>query len=343
MSDSPTFANLGWLHMKIKYKAPAVSVFFCIVTCALVGALSYIQSRDALNESTIGQLQLILDARSSALLGKVQNAQFSLVSLSENANFTEAISNLVSSYDSSTEEELRLEFMPEGTTPVERALITGEGLSSIYAWAHGTVHGFMKGVYDLTGITDAYIVLSNGQVIYSVTKSDDGFLQAFETFEENALARSAGAAMNSQMGQVSFSQFVEYEAAGSQVSGFWSVPFFPRFASESTPPEGAIVFRLSSESMASFLSADRGTEDVFLMASDGTLLTKRALVADQDLLQPAVDEQTFAQIKQVGAGYVDIPGQDRGDLVAVVAPVTVSGQDCHSDSIKTETGCVGTS
>src|SRR3546814_5808265 len=57
-------------------------------------------------------------------------------------------------------------------TPEQRAEITGENAQGMYAWRHAGLHATFHAQWQALALSDIYLVLADGRIIYSVTKRD---------------------------------------------------------------------------------------------------------------------------------------------------------------------------
>src|SRR3546814_13729973 len=55
-------------------------------------------------------------------------------------------------------------------TPEQRAEITGENAQGMYAWRHAGLHATFHAQWQALALSDIYLVLADGRIIYSVTQ-----------------------------------------------------------------------------------------------------------------------------------------------------------------------------
>src|SRR3546814_17611749 len=74
-------------------------------------------------------------------------------------------------------------------------------------------------------LSDIYLVLADGRIIYSVTKSD-GFLSKVGDLGSTALADVATKALAAKPGEQVFRDFAAYDSGIDGDSAFWSQPVY---------------------------------------------------------------------------------------------------------------------
>src|SRR3546814_2303911 len=160
-------------------------------------------------------------------------------------------------------------------------------------------------------LSDIYLVLADGCIIYSVTKSD-GFLSKGGDLGSTALADVATKALAAKPGEQVFHDFAAYDSGSDRVSAFWAQPVY-RLATvnDGVPPIAAIVFRMSADKVAATIGgqeADGTPQDNVLVGADGVIRTERSGIEGAKEMEYTVGSGLMAEYTHVmtvgtGIGY----------------------------------------
>lgn len=317
------------VSMKLKFKVPIVVVLFCALSCLSIGSLSYVESKQALMESALQRLQLIAAAKGQILSHNLENAQKSLEGLANSQTFYEALNNLDGAYKTTEPDEIKQAFQVEKKSAEERAQILGDPQSNIYSWRHSTLHPSFLAIWQSAGISDAYVIQSNGLVIYTITKSDAFLNNIFEQ-SQTALSQIARTGLNLRKGESEFQDFTAYRVNDEvETSAFWVRPVYPAFAMEDAKPEAVVVFRLSSKKIAQMIhdrSEDANPQDNFIIGVDGKSRSDRLMTNGPKALTHQVDEEALAQIKSAQVRTIEFNDENVGPELAAFSPIKTAGQ-----------------
>ncbi|WP_135078949.1 methyl-accepting chemotaxis protein [Terasakiella sp. SH-1] len=263
--------------MKLKFKVPIVAVLFCAISCVSVGTLSYIQSKDAMEVSTLKRLQDIAFTKARELKRNMEEARSSLNGLAGTVASFRAIEALQMAYSVDQKQEIQKIYADPAKKPKERAAISGTGLKDMYSWRHSGLHSTFEVAWRTAELSDIYIVSAQGEFIYSVTKSD-AFLKTLDDLADTPLAKIAKDAFKLKQNEATFVNFTPYDSGYDKVSAFWAQPVYPQFINKNTKPIAVVIYRMSSAQVSKMLSDkedDGSLQDNFLIASDGKLRSNR--------------------------------------------------------------------
>jgi len=297
--------------MKLRVKVPLFAVMLCLVSCAVIGILGYVQSRNALYENAVKRLDFVAQIKTDQLTRSLGAITGQLEGLTRSEAVSTGVENLVSAYGTEKPEDIRAAYAKPEWDREQRMAVTGENSRSIYGWRHIGLHGAFVATLRSTDLSDIYVVQPDGQVIYSVTKSD-AFLDNIGKMGDSPLATAARQAMKLPRGQWVFQDFAAYDSGEDKASAFWAIPVYPLTAgNDNRQPNGVVIFRLSSDKVTSLLSAteaDGSVQDNFLAGSDGVIRSNRT--AGPDATAPALSYTVSAEMRQAfSAGQM-------GDMVA---------------------------
>ena len=176
--------------MTLKTKVPLIAVLLCLTSCALIGGFGYVQSRNALFESAVERLGFIAETKRDRLARVMSATAGSLDGMARSEGVFQGIESLAVAIDADEIEAVRALYADPALTPLQRAEITGETAKGMYSWRHTWLHASFVSQWRSAEISDAYVVLPDGRIIYSVTKSD-GFLNSLSNLGRTPLAGAA--------------------------------------------------------------------------------------------------------------------------------------------------------
>ena len=211
--------------MTLKTKVPLIAVLLCLTSCALIGGFGYVQSRNALFESAVERLGFIAETKRDRLARVMSATAGSLDGMARSEGVFQGIESLAVAIDADEIEAVRALYTDPALTPLQRAEITGETAKGMYSWRHTGLHASFVSQWRSAEISDAYVVLPDGRIIYSVTKSD-GFLNSLSNLGRTPLAGAAERALTLPAGEHVFVDFAAYESGLDAVSAFWAQPVY---------------------------------------------------------------------------------------------------------------------
>ena len=319
--------------MKLQYKVPFVAVLLCMTSCALIGILGYIQSRDALFDAAVNRLSFIAETKRDHLSRLLTTTSENLDGLARSEGVIKGVEDLIVAFETEQSKigEIRNFFADPKLTPEERAEITGEKRKDIYSWRHVGLHSSFSALWHTSEISDVYIVSRNGWIVYSVTKGD-GFLRNIADMGPSPMSKIAREALDLHQGEQAFIDFSPYESgAVDTVSAFWAQPLYDAAAFRGGQPAmAALVIRISSAKISNAIGGEEqdGTpQDNMLVGGDGILRTDRAL---DDLSARALEYSVAQELRQAFAegkgGEMAVEDPLSGTLLAAYRPLNVSGR-----------------
>ncbi|MDV7341497.1 methyl-accepting chemotaxis protein [Terasakiella sp. A23] len=262
------------------------------------------QSRDALTESALNRLGFTTTAKKRDLEKQVKGITDALKGMAHSQTFFGAVKNIAGAMKASKPEEVRKNFAPPGSSPLERIEITGEGVKDLYSWRHSALHSSVVASWKNLNFTDLYVVLPDGSIPYSLTKSD-GFTRNIndKEFKETPLAKIASAALSLEESKGLSTDVVPYESGRDQSSIFWAYPVFSSYnLNQKNKPLGAIVIRLSSAQLAQILT-EQNKQDNYLISTEGRLLSDRLIKRGAKAFSYIMPEDALQQIKAAPTGH----------------------------------------
>ena len=315
--------------MTLRVKVPLIAVLLSLISCALIGVLGYVQSRDALYESAVNRLSFIAETKRDQLARSLDATASDLDGMSRSEAVFQGIESLIVAIDADEIDKVREFYMNPELNREQRAEITGEGVKGMYSWRHAGLHASFLSLWRSSDISDASLVLPDGRIIYSITKTD-GFLKSLDEIGAGPLTEAARAALQLPQGEHDFQDFQAYDAgADDKVSAFWAQPVYRLSTmADGQPPIAAIIFRMSADKIAKAIGgeeADGSPADNTLVGADGVIRSNRAVGDGAKALEYSVAPELQAAFAAGEAGQMTVEDQMTGTLLAAYAPLQIAG------------------
>ncbi|GHD50839.1 hypothetical protein GCM10017083_24580 [Thalassobaculum fulvum] len=325
--------------MTLRVKVPLIAVLLCLVSCALIGALAYVQSRDALYQSAEDRLTFIAETKRDQLTRSLDTIANTLDGMARSEAVFQGIESLIVAVDADELDIIRSTYANPELSPKERAEITGENVKGMYSWRHAGLHASFLSQWRSSDISDAYLVIPDGRIIYSITKSD-GFLGSIGELGESPLAKVARRALEAPQGEHVFEDFQAYDAGSEKVSAFWGQPVYRLSTmADGQPPIAAILFRTSAEKVAEVIGGketDGTAQDNSLVGADGVIRSNRVAGDGAAALQYTFPAALQEALAAGGPGYLEFDDPLTGTILGAFQPLQIGGQPYHVLSAQSE-------
>jgi methyl-accepting chemotaxis protein len=179
--------SIQFKSLSIKAKFAALVTGATLVSCVLVGTLSYQTGKSGLLEASKIRLDTVAQNGISNLANYTTRIEQSLSELSQNsaiATATDTMLNVAANERAGILEAFRKSDLSEE----QRVAVDGTGEKLLYAIQHATIHGTLASNWRNTRVSDIYVIAPNGMIIYSVLKSKE-FLTSLDEPQNMALSK----------------------------------------------------------------------------------------------------------------------------------------------------------
>ena len=254
--------------LSIKAKFAALVTGATLVSCVLVGTLSYQTGKNGLLDASKLRLETIAQNGIANLDNYTSRIEQSLAELSQNsaiASAADTMTNVLKNERTTVIENFRKAEMSDE----ERAAIDGTGQKLLYAIQHATIHGTLASNWRNTRVSDIYVVSPEGTIIYSVVKGKD-FLTSLDEPQNMALSKLVDKINAGADGQLHHTGFIgKGDAAFALVGTPLAVSSWGQIQRK-----GTIVMRINVPRINQIVvPQDLGEtlDDAVILAQDGTL------------------------------------------------------------------------
>jgi len=265
------------------------TVGFSLIACMTLGAFSYLSTTKELRHNVSTQLEY-LSNRNALVLKDRLNQLYEAIRLQgkspESIALIKKLKPVLEDTDLSPVTEY---FQSPKSSPAERALLTGEDSKSAYAWLHSSVHERFFTTWQNLGLSDVLIVDETGQVIYSVTKSEE-FLKTIDDANMGSIKKVVEG-IKSSFSKDQYSQHVDlgltrYSPDDSIrfVIGF---PILDGISKKGIKFKGALIYTVNIASVAKALEATgirQFDRDLLLTTAQNDIVTS----TDEKRFQPGL-------------------------------------------------------
>lgn len=304
--------------LSIKAKFAALVTGATLVSCVLVGTLSYQTGKSGLLEASKLRLETVAQNGISSLENYTNRIEQSLSELSQNsaiATATDTMLNVIKNERAGILEGFR----QSGLKDEERVAIDGTGMKLLYAIQHATIHGTLASNWRNARVSDIYVIAPDGTIIYSVVKGND-FLTTLDEPQNMALSKLVDAVNAGADGQLHHSGFIgKGDAAFALVGTPLAVSNWGQIQRK-----GTIVMRINIPRINEIIVPDdigSSLDDSAILAADGTM--RAGKFTSTDGTAPEALSKAAAEFKHGDL----IANTDKGDIFYFYEPTKLFGAD----------------
>jgi methyl-accepting chemotaxis protein len=305
---------------RISVILPLVMVALTLVASVAVGLVGYYNGQAGLTVAVQRELESQASARTKLLDLKLQNtlAQLDSLAQSEGAGLMSQVT--IPRIDGQVPPEKVYFSAPK--TVEQRESLDGAELKSIYTYRHSQYHGTFLANLRNNGLGDIYIVNAGGDVVYSVTKSDEFFGNVSdEVLNSTPLNALFGALGGSPAGTQLISAFGAYQ---SKPVLFLAEPIFAKDSAGTPQFSGIMAIRLDVGFFDSVLSDRLGdTGQLFMSDENGLVLSNMPLSKEPSALT-AKRPYEVLKLAQTGMAF-GVEPSNQGDVMVAAAPLRFLG------------------
>lgn len=310
--------RIQFKSLSIKAKFAALVTGATLVSCLLVGTLSYQTGKSGLLDASKLRLETVAQNGIANLDNYTSRIEQSLSELSQNASIataTETMLNVVKNERAAILEAFRKTDLNEE----QRAANDGAGQKLLYAIQHGTIHGVLSANWRNTRVSDIYVISPDGTIIYSVTKGND-FLSSLDDPQNMALSALVARVNAGKDGELHHTGFIgKGEKAFALVGTPLAVSSWGQIQRK-----GTVVMRVNVARINKIVVPDdigKTVDDAIVIAADGTMRAGQITSTDGTL-----PEALSAEVVKIGNGDM-IAETDSGSVFYAFEPAKIFGGD----------------
>lgn len=296
--------------MRISKKLPLAAVSLTLFAILVGAATSLSISTKFLQESAQEKLQAIADGRRNQLETYLQAIEDDVRSISTNALSIRAVDKFAFYFPYAGDDpkvELQRRYITDNPHPLgERHKLDSAGTDG-FEGQHGEVHGFYRDFVQKRGYNDLFLIAMNGDVVYSVNKTDEFATNLVDgEWKDTGLGDAWRWAMESEEGTSFFVDYSKYGPKSDMPASFITQAIFKKGRLK-----GVLVLELPSDNMKRIVSNATGlgeTGETLLLKSDGTMIFDSAKTDENDalatklnlsqtLLEQSYDKQPVDQLE----------------------------------------------
>ena len=310
---------------------PILMIGLTVLGSIAVGVAGFSFASAGLEESGRTQLSILAETRSKTFNKAMQRSVADLETLASGAAAKQAITDLSIMIESLPQDIPKVQaFFQEAATPEERAMQTGDGSGSMYAYRHVGFHGGVYSAWKNGGYADIYLVNADGYIVYSVTKSAD-FLRTLgdDGIAGSGLAKAIAASAEAEPGSVIVSDYAPY-ALNDDVPAMFMAEEIRGAKGDPDAIVGFVAIRLDASFFDAILNDTDGlgeTGQTFLINDKGVVLSDMPRASAPTALAMTIDN---ADIAAAPAGDAEVEasrvGADGVSNLSVAVPVQFQGE-----------------
>lgn len=213
--------------------------------------------------------------------------------------------------------QLRKEYIEQNPFPVgERDDFKAAPGQTPYNIVHAELHKYFHDIHHRSGFYDIFLISTEGDVIYSVTKEDDFGSQLVKgSYSNSGLAEAYRNALASPNGQAVFSDFQPYAPSSGQPASFIA----RKLVDDEGKTLGVLAIQLPIGSLNTVLADVTGLhpeDEVYVLGMDGLARSKSRQEGLLSVLQPVPELPHTLAAREGKEGYFPNGTGIRGNHVA---------------------------
>ena len=320
----------GFVSMRLALVLPVMLVGLAALGSISVGVVGYLNAQTGLERASRAELGVLAQARKDLLDERLHKVLGDIDNLAASTSAQTALIDLTSLFGQLSVDIplVKAYFQPQGTSPADRAKLSGDGSKSIYGFRHEPMHASMASIWRNGGYGDIYVVDGQNNLIYSVTKSDDFLLNVSDDgMSGSGLAESVKAANAAGVGHAVVSAFAPYRFAGGAPAVFVAQAVPAAAAPDSVA--GVVVIRLDVGFFDAVLGRREGlgaTGQTYLVDAAGQVLNNKPLAAAPTALVEVIDNAAVAAAAREGVAGETVLAANGAAALAAIAPLEFLGK-----------------
>ncbi len=242
-------------RFSLRITIAGVIALFTLISCSVLGIMSYEQAKNELSQAINRELQFISQTFGERLETRVAQFDSSLITLAEGNLGRDIVTELGNKINPQDIDLLRQVFQKPDLTPKERAEIVGEVRSSLYEWKHSEIHPQFLSYLKELGLSDILVLRAGGDVVYSATKSHE-FLENVTKKDFGVLSQAYKTLLDDKQGRHFVSNVIPY-GPNNEPSILWAHSFYTSLyaaqENDISAIDGMMVFRLAVSELSNLL------------------------------------------------------------------------------------------
>ena len=327
-TNSKPTGMLSRLPRSLGFTLPFMMIALTALGAVAVGIAAYELSHSGLEAAGRQQLSTQAEAGHTIFEMSMEHAVADLETIASSAASKQALTDLSTMIDTLPQDIPELKkFFQQGATPEDRALVTGEGSGSMYAYRHVGFHGGMLSTWKNGGYGDIYLVNTKGHIVYSVTKSADFLLTLDDPdIAGSGLANAIAAAASADVGTDIVSDYAPYGLNANEPSLFL-VRGVRGSMRNSDVIVGYVAIRLDASYFDTILNnSDNISGQTYLINDKGMVLSDMPLADQPTALKLTIDNAAIVGAAS-GTKAETIRVDDKGvRQISVAEPASFLGK-----------------
>jgi len=319
-------------NVRISKKLPVIIVLCAIISTTIIGALSYIEAREAVIHGEEAKLIAMKEARKAQLSDYLGSIEEDLIAVAGNPFTLEALSAFENGWNelgfqgdqTKLLQKLYITDNPNKTGEKEKLDYANDG--SPYSQAHAQYHPWFRSFLYAREYYDIFLFDLKGNLVYSVFKELD-YATNINTgkWKDTDLGNVFRAAKkNGKAGQKSFFDFRPYAPSADAPASFISTPV----VGENGRMEGVLVFQMPIGRINGIMQAAAGmgeSGETYIVGADYLMRSDSRFSEESTILKTKVEGATV-QAAINGESGVEIVEDYRGiNVVSAYTPFEFLG------------------
>jgi diguanylate cyclase (GGDEF)-like protein len=321
-------------NLKIPYKFPLLMICFALLSAIVMGIISLRQATTSMEREAEARMISLLESRAATLDRYFYNIQNDLRFHAQSPFVQEAFAEFTLGWDALPDAQtsyLQRHYIDRNPYSYgqEFSLLTADD-GSLYSDVHQRFHSPMVNLIRTGGYHDAFLISTEGDILYSVMKERDFATNVIENPNAGLLRNVFETVMQTDVrrarpeNEVFFTDFASYGPSDAQVAGFVGMNIYD---SESRRI-GVLVFQFSIEGVNTIMQVTAGmgeTGETYVVGPDKTMRSDSRFLGARSVLATEVDTASVAQAQQGFSGVHVVEDYRNRPVLSAYAPLDVMG------------------
>jgi len=314
-------------RINVSIKLPIIMVSLSAFALAVMGAISYNDSKAILTEQAEARLQATLETQRSMLTSWLENIEVEVMSQTTSPMMRSAITDFTGAWEAlpgNKTETLRQDYIGNNPNPPEERLNldAAEGRNA-YNRLHRRYHPYFRSLMLRRDFADVYVLDAAGNVVYSVAKGNDFATSLTDhTSGQSGLAEAFRRATQEESDNPIFVDMSPYGQAEGDMAAFMAAPI--RASNGSIL--GVFAVRFSLMQLNSIALSDMRMGETGLALTVGPDFLQRTNsngLSAQEMMSTPVRTEAVLRALNGETGVMATVGADGHEALAAYAPIEI--------------------
>ena len=313
-------------NMKIAVKLPLIMLSLSAMALIGMGVMSYYNAKTTLDEGARVRLQVALETRIASVSVWQKSIAKEVIAQSSNPSTRQAINEFSGAWKALPGDKtkfLKEHFSASTEVPDKPVTIDFSAVKTDYSRRHKRRHPTYKLVMERNSYHDIFLLDTEGNLIYSVTKEADfGTNFVSGEYSDTGLAKAFQQALTLGRNETTFVDLAPYSPSNGDIAGFVAAPIL----SVNGAVMGVYAIQITTDSIGAIFETNAGlgqTGQTMAVGADYHPRLTSIKEGRGDLSGWSVDSELVDLALSGQSGLANSTGHDGLEVLAAYAPLKI--------------------